>query len=101
MRRRSMDLNEEIAKVAYELFERDGREHGKDQEHWIEAEKIVRSRHAEQKRGTAKRGLGVSGSGKAAAKKSSTAKKREAPAGTGAKAAVGQPKKATRKTRVK
>ena len=41
-----MDLNDEIAKVAYELFERDGRQHGKDKEHWIEAEKIVRARHA-------------------------------------------------------
>ena len=41
-----MSLHEEIAKVAYELFERDGREHGKDSEHWLEAEKIVRTRHA-------------------------------------------------------
>jgi hypothetical protein len=41
-----MDLNDEIAKVAYELFERDGRRHGKDREHWCEAEEIVRARHA-------------------------------------------------------
>ncbi len=41
-----MDLNDEIAKVAYELFERDGRRHGKDKEHWCEAEEIVRARHA-------------------------------------------------------
>lgn len=41
-----MDLNEEIAKVAYELFERDGRRDGKDKEHWSEAEEIVRARHA-------------------------------------------------------
>jgi hypothetical protein len=39
-----MTLNDEIAKVAYELFERDGRQHGKDQEHWLEAERIVHKR---------------------------------------------------------
>lgn len=90
-----MDLNEEIAKVAYELFERDGSEHGKDKEHWLEAERIVKGRRAEQKRGAEKRGTGVSGSGKAAAKK------RGAPSGTAAKAAATQPKKAARTTRVK
>jgi hypothetical protein len=41
-----MNLHDEIAKVAYELFERDGRAHGKDREHWEEAERIVRARHA-------------------------------------------------------
>jgi hypothetical protein len=41
-----MDLHDEIAKVAYELFERDGGAHGKDREHWEEAERIVRARHA-------------------------------------------------------
>lgn len=43
-----MSLDEEITKVAYELFERDGGVHGKDREHWLEAEKIVRMRHAAQ-----------------------------------------------------
>jgi hypothetical protein len=43
-----MSLDEEITKVAYELFERDGRVHGKDEAHWLEAEKIVRMRHAVQ-----------------------------------------------------
>jgi len=42
-----MDLHEEIAEVAYELFEKDGRQHGKDREQWSEAEAIVRARHAE------------------------------------------------------
>jgi hypothetical protein len=41
-----MSLHEEIAKVAHELFEKGGREHGKDREHWLEAEKIVRMSHA-------------------------------------------------------
>lgn len=38
------DLHEEIAKVAYELFERDGKRHGLDKEHWSEAERIVKAR---------------------------------------------------------
>ncbi len=41
-----MNLHDEIAKMAYELFERDGRVHGKDREHWEEAERIVRARHS-------------------------------------------------------
>jgi Protein of unknown function (DUF2934) len=40
-----MSLEDEIARVAYELFERDGRKHGKDKEHWLEAEQIVKNRH--------------------------------------------------------
>jgi hypothetical protein len=40
-----MSLEDEIAKVAYELFERDGRKHGMDREHWLEAEQIVKNRH--------------------------------------------------------
>ena len=35
---------EEIAKVAYELFERRGRTTGRELEDWLEAERIVRSR---------------------------------------------------------
>ncbi|MGD0231838.1 MAG: DUF2934 domain-containing protein [Syntrophorhabdales bacterium] len=49
-----MDLHEKIAVVAYELFERDGSQHGKDTEHWLEAERIVLAGHAagEEKAGT-------------------------------------------------
>ena len=36
---------EEIAKAAYELFERRGRVSGRELEDWLEAERIVRSRH--------------------------------------------------------
>ena len=43
-----MDSIDEIAKVAYELFERDGRQHGKDKEHWAEAERIVKARRMER-----------------------------------------------------
>ena len=35
---------EEIAKVAYELYERRGKVHGHDREDWLEAERIVRQR---------------------------------------------------------
>ena len=35
---------EEIARVAYELFERHGRTHGRDQQDWLEAERLVRQR---------------------------------------------------------
>jgi hypothetical protein len=45
-----MDLHDEIANVAYELFERDGRRDGKDKEHWCEAEEIVRARHAAEEK---------------------------------------------------
>ena len=35
---------EEIARVAYELFERRGHIHGHDQDDWLTAEHIVRER---------------------------------------------------------
>jgi hypothetical protein len=43
-----MNLQEEIAKVAHELYERSGCINGRDVENWLEAEKIVFSRHAGQ-----------------------------------------------------
>ncbi len=56
-----MDLNEEIAKVAYELFERDGRQDGRDKEHWFEAEAIVKSRRAaEHKKAETRKAVPVS-----------------------------------------
>jgi hypothetical protein len=38
------DLFDEIARIAYELWERDGYIHGRDIEHWCEAEHVVISR---------------------------------------------------------
>ena len=38
------DLFDEIARVAYDLWERTGCIHGRDIEHWCEAEQIVVSR---------------------------------------------------------
>lgn len=38
------NLYDEIARVAYELWEKNGCIHGRDIEHWCEAERIVISR---------------------------------------------------------
>jgi hypothetical protein len=35
------DVQEEIAKVAYDIFEKRGYQHGSHVEDWVEAEKIV------------------------------------------------------------
>jgi hypothetical protein len=39
-------LNDEIARVAYELYQQSGCVQGYDQEHWCEAERIVLARQA-------------------------------------------------------
>ena len=41
-------LHDEIARVAYSLFEKNGRRHGHHLNDWFEAEKIVKARHAEE-----------------------------------------------------
>lgn len=43
-----MSVHDEIAKVAYELYEKSGRIPGHDLEHWLEAEKIVMARYAKK-----------------------------------------------------
>jgi hypothetical protein len=43
-----MNLQEEIAKVARELYEKSGCIEGRDRENWFDAERIVLSRHAGQ-----------------------------------------------------
>ncbi len=58
------DMNNEIAKVAYELHERRGARHGHDLEDWFEAEKIVLTR---SNKGPEKRDVIISS--KATAKK--------------------------------
>jgi len=45
-----MNASEEVARVAYELFERRGCVHGHDLEDWLEAERIVRARQWRQGR---------------------------------------------------
>ncbi len=42
-----MDLNEEIARVAYELWEKRGRGPDKDDEDWYKAEIIVRAQYGQ------------------------------------------------------
>ena len=41
-----MDKRPEIERVAYELYQRDGCLHGRDFDHWLQAEKIVHSKEA-------------------------------------------------------
>lgn len=43
-----MNLYEEIAKIAYELYEKSGCIDGRDFENWLDAERIVLTRHASQ-----------------------------------------------------
>ena len=45
-----MNLFNEIAKVAYELYEKNGYIQSRDLDHWIEAEKIVIARLAEEEK---------------------------------------------------
>lgn len=43
-----MSLHDEIAKAAYELYEKNGRVDGSENENWLEAEKIVLARNAQR-----------------------------------------------------
>ncbi|MEK7773400.1 MAG: DUF2934 domain-containing protein [Deltaproteobacteria bacterium] len=43
-----MDIYEEIAKAAYELYEKSGRLDGRDVENWLRAESIVKARHVKK-----------------------------------------------------
>jgi hypothetical protein len=43
-----MNLYDEIAKVAFELFKESGRIEGRALDNWLEAERIVIARHASQ-----------------------------------------------------
>ena len=42
-------IQDEIAKVAYELFENSGRMYGNELENWLAAEEIVMKKHAREK----------------------------------------------------
>lgn len=50
-----MGIREEIAKVAYELYEKRGRTDGSHVDDWLEAEKIVMARRAGKKEVEVKR----------------------------------------------
>lgn len=63
-----MSLHEDIARVAYEIYEKNGRQNGRAVSDWLEAEKIVKAGSAgPETPGTAK-------PRKAAAKKPAAAK---------------------------
>lgn len=42
-----MDMSEEIARAAYQLWESSGRIEGRDLENWVEAERIIATRQIE------------------------------------------------------
>ncbi len=46
---RLADFYIEVAKVAYELYEKRGRIHGHDMEDWLQAETIVLKRYEKEK----------------------------------------------------
>lgn len=74
---------EEIAQVAYELYEKRGGSHGCDFDDWVEAEKIVMARHSKARQGGAKAGVAKTGAGAkkgtAPAKSAASAVKRKTP----------------------
>jgi hypothetical protein len=39
------NIYDEIAKVAYDFYEKSGRVHGRDVQNWLEAERVVLTRH--------------------------------------------------------
>lgn len=82
-----MDLQEEIKKVAYELYEKSGRMGGREVENWLAAEKIVMARHARSKQPA----------GSPSAKKVTQSKVKKAPAQS-AKAEPGKTKTGPKKT---
>ena len=43
-------MYDEIAKIAYELYEKSGRAEGRELDNWLEAERIVMARHREQEK---------------------------------------------------
>jgi hypothetical protein len=45
-----LKLYDEIARIAYDLYEKSGRVDGRELDNWLEAERIVISLHAEQKK---------------------------------------------------
>ena len=46
---KEQQIQEEIAKKAYELYEQGGREEGKDVQHWLEAEKLLKTKPKRKK----------------------------------------------------
>ncbi len=64
-----MNLHDEIAKVAHDLYEKSGRIEGRDLGNWLEAERIVMARHKSEKKTSSKTGAKKSETKKAAVPK--------------------------------
>lgn len=45
-----MKLYDEVAKIAHELYEKSGKEEGRDLFNWLEAERIVMARYGKQEK---------------------------------------------------
>lgn len=43
-----MEREEEIGLIAYQIWEKEGRPHGRDLEHWLKAEAIWLEHHAQE-----------------------------------------------------
>lgn len=65
------DKRQEIERKAYELYEKSGCVSGRDMDHWLEAEKIVHSRHAATTSFKAKKGSSAKTATKTVVRKSS------------------------------
>ncbi|MDI6890430.1 MAG: DUF2934 domain-containing protein [Thermodesulfovibrionales bacterium] len=50
-----MNLQDEITKVAYEIYEKSGWIEGRDLDNWLEAERIVMERLAKEKKKSGKK----------------------------------------------
>jgi hypothetical protein len=44
-----MKKHEEIQKLAYDLFEKSGKVHGREIDHWLEAERMLRAREMDMR----------------------------------------------------
>lgn len=89
-----MGIQEEIAQVAYELYEKRGKAHGLHVNDWLEAEKIVMARNV--RREGAKEKPSKSGKAKATVKTASGKRVRSAAKVSSRKKTTG--KKPTEKT---
>jgi hypothetical protein len=64
-----MELYDEIAKMAQELYEKSGRIEGRDLYNWLEAEKIVKERYSVEKKSVSEKKVSTAKKAVAKAKK--------------------------------
>ena len=72
-----MDLHDEIAKLAYELYEKSGKVAGRDLQNWSEAERLVLQRHMDRLRQLAEEQQSPSSKNTTKAKRKTVRKKTE------------------------